>query len=92
MEQLNTLLLTGGDNTKKRPFKKGSKVIGNEEEYEILGYLNNLMVLKPLNNKALLAEKNTLDELKRFALKSGFRVKDKPVLIHYRYADRFKCF
>ena len=94
MENLNnTILLTGGNNTIKRPFKKNVKIIGingNTEEFEVLGYINNLMVLKPLNKAALLTEKETIPELKKFAIKSGYNSQDKPILMHYRYADRYQ--
>jgi hypothetical protein len=94
MEQhINTILLTGGNNTTKRPFKKESAIIGingNTEEFKVLGYIINLMVLKPLNEAAFLTERETLSELKRFALKNGFRAIDRPVLTHYRYADRYQ--
>lgn len=89
---MNTVLLSGGNNTIKRPFKKGVKVVGingNSEEFEVLGYINNLIVLKPLNDAAFSTEKETLTELKKFALKNGYRAIDKPILMHYRYADRY---
>jgi hypothetical protein len=94
MEQFsNAILLTGGKNIIKRPFKKESIIIGikgNTEEFKVLGYINHLMVLKPLNDAAFLTEKEELPELKKFALKNGYKAIDRPILIHYRYADRYQ--
>ncbi len=84
--------LYGGQNKIKQPFAIGQKLKqkNGTEEYELVGYKGDLMLIKPLNESALYGYDTINPKIITQLKKRGFNPSDDHKQLHYMYADRFE--
>ena len=82
----------GGGNIQAKPFPLHTKIRQHDgtEEYEVVDYDGDIMIIKPLNEAALWGEDTIAHDIIQ-QMKSGGCHPDpnKPTRLHYSFADRF---
>jgi hypothetical protein len=82
------------ENENPTPFNIGD-VIKNKINglgiYRVVGYKNDMIMIKPLNQEALYGMEDIQPHILNFVISKGYKPSyDRPKLIHYRYANEFE--
>jgi len=82
----------GGNNKNPKPFEIGTKLRqkNGTEEWEVTGYWGDQILIKPLNEAALLGVDTLSPHVIETDKKMGFNPSTEPQLLYYKYADGFE--